>query len=72
MGSESDGQLVSLASFKASGECPVEPYHLLAKEGEEMQRFGAAVRFGVKWLIDPGRVHQYQRERRKDCAAAGE
>lgn len=60
---ETTRKLVTLIEFRRSGDCPIEPYHLLMDEGEKMQKFGAAVRYGRKWLIDPDRFYEYLRQR---------
>lgn len=50
--SDTGTPLVPLAKFKSSGECPVEPYHLIFHHKASLVEAGAIVPFGNRWLVD--------------------
>jgi len=46
--SQTPNTLIPLPTFKKSGRCPLEPYHLLFHHKESLVESGAFIKFGVK------------------------
>ena len=43
--------LVPLADYRRSGECPIELYHAIFYHRESLEKSGAIVRYGRRWLV---------------------
>ena len=54
--------LIPLPTFKKSGSCPLEPYHLLFHHKESLVEYGAFIKFGKRWLVDEFKFFEWLRE----------
>ena len=54
--------LIPLPTFKKSGRCPLEPYHLLFHHKESLVEYGAFIKFGKRWLVDEFKFFDWLRE----------
>ena len=54
--------LIPLPTFKNSGRCPLEPYHLLFHHKESLVEYGALIKFGKRWLVDESKFFDWLRE----------
>ena len=54
--------LIPLPTFKKSGRCPLEPYHLLFHHKESLVEYGAFIKFGKRWLVDETKFFDWLRE----------
>ena len=54
--------LIPLPTFKKSGRCPLEPYHLLFHHKESLVEYGAFIKFGKRWLVDEFKFFKWLRE----------
>ena len=54
--------LVSLAEFKRSGRCPIEPYHMIFHHKQSLVNAGAIVKHGRVWLVDEPKFFGWLRE----------
>ena len=59
---ETPNTLISLPTFKKSGRCPLEPYHLLFHHKESLLEYGALIKFGKRWLVDEFKFFDWLRE----------
>lgn len=59
---ETPNTLISLPTFKKSGRCPLEPYHLLFHHEESLVEYGALIKFGKRWLVDETKFFDWLRE----------
>ena len=56
-------QLIPLAQFERTGRSPVNMRWLIFHQKEQLQEFGAIVRFGSsRWLVDENRLINWIRE----------
>ena len=59
---ENPNTLIPLPTFKKSGRCPLEPYHLLFHHKESLVEYGAFIKFGKRWLVDESKFFDWLRE----------
>ena len=58
----STNTLITLPTFKKSGRCPLEPYHLLFHHKESLVEYGAFIMFGKRWLVYEFKFFDWLRE----------
>ena len=57
--------LVPLADYRRSGECPIELYQAIFYHRESLEKGGAIVRYGRRWLVSSPHLMKWLRRNGK-------